>query len=680
MRNHMKRSMWRILAALTLVVVSAGAARADTAPEPSGRLGGVKLSRAEAGAGLALVRWAIVTTEQDKSIKPAATRDAMIRALAKKMAEKWPLAEAAPNILNEKHRMEIFVTLYGPGGGDLTAQGRGTTLAGALIDAAVNLVSNSRYRTEGWQHPEQIRIALDLTVYRAPYLQNVAEPFLFTMRPGLDGLVYENGAAAGTVLPWEAVRRPWDMHFTKQADNNSTDETRPARDPEELKVALFKSLLDRAGADQKNWKSPAAEVLRFEVQSFVEGRTGGGGDTFEIFRTGPLVRPDSVDAELLATAAARAADFLARAPDTADGMVRASYDPLRRLWGREPIDPGRQGLAAQAFLQRYGVRLPKERAKREEWLLKAGSALTLALIKDLKPVDKVQGWDQERRDCSFPVAEHKSEVSWTAQALAAVADLQAVQPDDTKRQVLARLTNTLLSAQKKDGSFNTLFAPGTDKRLIEKDSEDLTGESVALFGLVRAYETTLTTGTGDENLLKYVRRSADYLVFQREKTLGRKEIRGLADTYLIEALAALDRRLDNDAYVEYVAKCVQAVASTQIIDPSRYPLDELGGFTGPDAESASFSLRGLAAATALAKRIESSAPDRFKKLGLQDLLDTAARTRQRAEGYLLGLQYTESNSFYLPEPAVASGSFRFSACDSRASTLATANFLLAEGQ
>jgi len=669
----------KVILRIALVMALLGAASPQVMAQETddllgGNIGGVRLKDQEAAVSVAVVRHVLQTLETDTSLGKLPSRKALIQAVGRQLLVAWPLEARPPKVLVDERSMQVFLTLYGPRGVSLTAEGRGNTLLAALVDASTNLPRDVRYRGDGFNRLKEVRISLDVTVYRLPYMQNLAEPFLYSMRPGIDGLVYENADQRGTVLPWEAIRRGWEMHFIRRAETEKK-EARPARLPADVKKAVFRSLLDRAGAGTATWRGPAARVLRFETQRFVErhpgglgdpGLAGGGSTIVAIYRTGPLVDYEQLTGPQIASAVTLATDYLARTL-VGEQQVRASYDPLRDQWKAE-FDAPRQALAVRALVRLYALR-------KEQWMLRAAQSACSELLKPIKQV-VVADAGGTKRPCAFVVSGLKSQVTWTAQALLAVADLQAVAEDKATATALRHMTNTLLVAQRKDGAFETYFAPGTSEQLGLANSEDLEGESLALLALVRAYEVLK-----DESLLASARRSADYLVFERERRLGRGEAAGLGDIHLIEALQMLDTHLANDAYARYAGLCAKVILKSQATQPARYLDDQVGGWpTGNhfESESASFNLRGLIAARRLAERIGKLSPERSKRLKLGSLAEQTARAVRMAEAFLVNLQYTPANGFYVAQPRIASGGIRFSATDSRISTVAVCNFLLAE--
>jgi len=650
-----------------VAALMAGPIRADDTALPQ-EIGGVRLSRAEAAVAANLVRHTLKTVGSDASLKRQPTHAALVHALTNRFAETWPLAESRPKVFGEPRRMQVFVTLYAPGGADLSAEGRGTSLLGAVIDAACSLQRSARYGLEGFDRLTQVRVSLDLTVIQLPYRVNVAEPFLYSMRPGLDGLVYENADQRGVVLPWEAVRRSWELRF-RTPEGGDAPQTRPARTPEDVKKAVFRSLLERAGQQPTTWRGPLARVLKFDVQSFVEDRPGGGSGVVQLYRTGVPVRAESMMPDDVAAAAKLATDYLARTPDRAH-RVREAYDPLRGQWD-ERLDPGRQAVVTSAVARLC-------RSAKQEWMLRATRRLSGWLVRGLKR-GTFKGRDGKERPCAYVLVEAKPQMAAIAQVLVGLCEVQQTDPAEDTRDAIRLLAGTLVAAQYPDGAFGLHFMPAADEKVVGKDREDVRGESLSLLALARAFEVT-----GDQELLKAARAGAEYMVFRREKKLGRSEPVGIADPYLIEALAVLDRYLANDGFVRYAATCAEAIVKTQASDASRHYLDELGGFLGgttyPDAEYSSFCLRGLKAFLRLAAAVEASAPERYRKASLALTRERASQSVTRAEAFLLGLQYTESNTFYVGEPAVALGGLRHSACDARVSTIAVANFLLAETQ
>ena len=656
---------YRMVAILAVGLLASATRAQGPAPRPFGSLGGVRVSRAQATAASQLARHVLGTLAEDRSLVRQPTHVALVRTLMERLNRTWPLESAPPAVLIEKRLMQAFVTLYLPSGGELSAGGNGESLAEAVVDASVLIARNPKYAIAGFSRLAQIRIALDVTVFEVPYMVNLAEPFLYSFRPGIDGLVYENGDQQGIVLPWEASRRAWDLRYKKPGEKE-VYEARAARSPEDVKAAVFRTLVERAGSQMGTWRTPAARVLRFEVQSFVEPAPGGKGTVIALYRTGPLVRHESLTDGDVATAALAAADYLARTTNK-DKEVRDGFDPLRNQWVEDFSGP-RQAIVAAA-LARY------HRTSRQAWMLRAARTLTGPLVQGLRRGTFKDASGAER-PCAWIGQPLKAPLADSAGVLVGLAEVQRAAPDDRVLQAITRLANTLLMSQNDDGSFNQYFIPGTSKDLVAKDAEDLRGESLCLLAMARAFEQT-----GREDVLRAARKTAEYLAFRREKKLGQTEPKGVDDPVLVEAMAALDIQLGNDALVQYAARCAGVLVEEQLTDASQSHLDELGGFlqgvTYPDAEYTSFCLRSLASLEKMAARIEAESPSRYAQLGLAVPRERAKGAARRARAFLVGLQYTPQNLFYSGAAQVAIGGFRHSAYDSRISTVAVANFLLA---
>jgi hypothetical protein len=657
---------WYRIAAILAVGLLASATRAQApAGRPFGSLGGVRVSCAQATVASRLARHVLRTLAEDRTLARQPTHVALVHTLMERLKRKWPLEPAAPKVLIEKRPMQAFVTLYSPSGGELSAGGNGESLAEAIVDATVLLARNPKYAIAGFSRLAQVRIALDVTVFEVPFMVNLAEPFLYSFRPGIDGLVYENGDQQGIVLPWEAGRRAWDLRYKKPGEEE-VYEARPARSPEDVKAAVFRTLVERAGSQMGAWRTPAARVLRFEVQSFVEPVAGGKGPVIALYRTGPLVRHESLTDGDAAVAAMAAADYLARTTNK-DKEIRGGFDPLRNRWVDDFNGP-RQAIVAAA-LARY------HRTGRQAWMLRAAKTLAVPLVQALRR-GKFKDPSGRERSCAWIGEPLKAELADSAQVLVGLAEVQRAAPDDRVLQAITQLADTLLLSQNGDGSFNQYFVPGTSKDLVARDTENLRGESLCLLAMARAFEQT-----GREDVLRAARKTAEYLAFRREKKLGQAESVGVDDPILVEAMAALDVQLGNDALVRYAARCAGALVDKQLTDASQSYLDELGGFlegvTYPDAEYTSFCLRSLRSLEQMAARIEAESPSRYALLGLAVPRERARAAARRARAFLMGLQYTPQNLFYTGTAKVAVGGFRHSAYDSRISTIAVANFLLA---
>ena len=373
---------------------------------------------------------------------------------------------------------------------------------------------------------------------------------------------------------------------------------------------------------------------------------------------------------LFRSAIGSSADYLARAPERS-GAVRDGYDPLRLVWSSQGgMRPDQQALCLEALARLH-------QSGKEAWTMQGAKLLLDTLAGGIQGL-RVQGLDKQSRQTAFASYDGRSETAWHAQMLLGVAALEEIAPTDSQRNLIRHLANTLLSVQKTDGTFMHYIGPGTEESLMQNDREDRFGVSLNLLALTRAYEILK-----DDELLRRARLTADFLVRQREKSLGREKNEGLADVHLIAALGALDRHEVNDSYVNYARLCIGQILKLQAADPMLYPRDEWGGFgeSGTvDTHFSAFCLRGLGAAARMAANIRKASPERFAKLNLESMESAAHIAGERAIAYMLGMQYTAENSFYIDLQRVASGGFRHSATDCRISTVTVATWLLSQAE
>ncbi len=565
----------------------------------------------------------------------------------------------------------LYLSIYAPNGFKQTAEGRGRTVRGAVLDAISSMMSSPHWVDQKLAaNVGRLRIGYDLVVGLEPYIANIAEPFLYSFRPGLDGLIYENGSARSVLVPWEAVRQAWVATYAR-LDDVEAYEQRPVYGQQELKQTTFRALVQRASMTMSTYQTPAARVLRFRAQMFIDREVGGrSGEPLVLYRVGPLYRSEDLSERLLQSAIDRSIEYLSRAPDR-NGIVRDGYDPLRLVWsGSGGLRADQQALCIQAMSRLY-------QSRKQKWMLQGANLLMDTLLGGMRGV-RVEGLDKQLRQTAYVNYEGQSQAAWHAQVLIGVAALQDVSPTEDKKSLIKNLANTLLSVQKSDGSFMLFFGPGTNEALMKEDREDVHGASLNLLALVRAAEIL-----EDASLMERARLSADYLVFKREKALGNEKTEGVPDVHLIEALDSMDRHEVNDAYIAYARQCVAQLLVRQVFDRIRTPADELGGFAQDgmvDTQLTAFSLRGLQAANRMASRVKGLSAERYEKLNLKQMDSVALQAGEHAMAYMLGMQYTPENSFYVEEARVASGGFRHSVYDSRISTVTVATWLLSQAE
>ena len=382
----------------------------------------------------------------------------------------------------------------------------------------------------------------------------------------------------------------------------------------------------RLAREMAGWKSSHtqdASFAAFRTRSWIESSPGGGeivATTRGNLEVGPITP------ELLRERINLAGDYLKR---ETDGEGRLTYD-YRAVWDEENRDYNilRHAGTTYSMLQAYRLNGDPE-------LLEASK----------RAVDFFM--DRMREDEDHPGEwfvvwkRRRAKLGGVGLGLCMMVELEKAAPGSADLKRMEGMARHIERMQNPDGSFESFFQYD-DRKPTDRKSIYYAGE--AILGLVRLHQLT-----GDTHWLDIAVRGADYLVHKRWVSLGLR-IYIPPDAWLIQALEEMDRVAHDDDRVKYAFAIGSTIARHKLMDPETAPPDFLGaGISGLQRLPNAAGAGGLGEALSAAARLEA------RRLPGETTYRSFAFNNA---GFQLRNQFTEANSWYLPNPARALGGFR----------------------
>jgi hypothetical protein len=355
---------------------------------------------------------------------------------------------AAPSPVVPGHR--VFVTVWVPGKGPVTATGLGATLYDSVKAASREVAKTAS--------PEG-RIELNVVTGATRSVVG-AEMRDRVYDLGLHGYVGSNGAGGiGWILPSDIL----DQHRLSHAVHVRKG-VKPSEDWILDGEALAKTLGERAGVPEEQVASMA--MYRFDVRESLEARTAGA-PPIPLYRTMPVHLDHVTPDELLRGVQAGAA-YLARMTDE-NGLIEQDYDPVS---GEK-----RRGVALLRHAEAIYAMLCAYEDDHDAALLDAAKRA----IGYLKANFKTAGDGAYVGD-----GDAQQRVGGAGLALVALAEYTAATGDSSDLGPMRSLARFIVEAELADGQFraNVDVTPSGGLK-AKKENGYYPGEGIA--GLVKFY-------------------------------------------------------------------------------------------------------------------------------------------------------------------------------------------------
>ncbi len=384
-------------------------------------------------------------------------------------------------------------------------------------------------------------------------------------------------------------------------------------------------LCKKAGLKTGCYTEAATKVYKYDAYSFTGDRSGQAAS---LYRYNATLNIDEITPELINERIELAQAWFINNIDESTGLVHYSYLPSADIYiARENKTRELAGLWSMAASQKF---LDNDRLN--------------DIVKNTLDyyIDRVEC----RSDYCVVKFDGKTLLSYNAFVVLTLAEYTDY-PDH--KNWLDKLSRGLLAHQRADGSFRTEFTSDSDSGIDYYPGE-------AMLALMRAYKLT-----GEKNYLNAVGSAIPYY---RAYWRGNNNTAFIPWHTQVNYLYYLETK--NSSSADFVFEMNDWLIDLHQIKQSEFH-DVLGAFPKSDPRySTSAYLEGINDAYSLAVELG----DREHQIRYKDSIKWATR-------FILLTQYTDQNTFYLPDPQRAIGGFRRSLINNEQRIDCTQHALLA---
>ncbi len=488
-----------------------------------------------------------------------------------------------------------FFTFYLPGGGRF----RAVIAVGPLRQRALEAARQFAEWAGTPVATDGLRLRLDVLTG--------ARPFPLDKRLGFSDRGF--GSPVGL-----AVESPQGMHWFLPADVVAYGA--------QAHTDILNAACRRAGLATSAWRREGVNMWRIEALGFVNA-DGGSGRAFSSPRgLTPLPAPG---AAMLLRSMRLAGGYLAR-ERAVDGMFLTFLNPVADLRGG--CESLSEQAAATAALGRLAQMTP-----RDEYIETCYEAISsLMRYTDSDPRDRRRAFSTRKEPCGDML-----ELQASAHLLEAMCRYCAASGRSEPEPWVRALGEFLLFMQREDGSFHLQYDVETGNRTTPKRLEfAVVPQAAAVVGLVLAHDRL-----DEPRFLLAAQRALDRLAATGD---GRSWSSGDA-RWLLTALREFAAFLPVNGYQDLLRRIGEARMAVQLSARHAPSADLVGGTAQGMPPPAGATADDLSTFVDLAL-LQPAKSAIYRQAAL------------RTARYLMQLQYTAENSYYLPSPDAARGGFR----------------------
>lgn len=373
-------------------------------------------------------------------------------------------------------------------------------------------------------------------------------------------------------------------------------------------------LCNRASLEENCYENEDNKFYRFTTYNFVENPTGKEPLTLERYNT---TNSNQLE-ESLELAANNLADSFIE-----NGKFQYLYYPTENKYS-ESYNIIRHILGTYTLIDLYKYYEDP-----------------IYLEKAEKSIEFLLEYTVENKEMSYITYNGKTKLGSAATAILALLNYQEATGTDKYDQNIEKLANFVLYMQKDDGGYKNFYP--------EEDLEE-TFSTVLYTGESNLALTRLFEKTGDEKYLRAIENSYEWIVEYFE----RKHAPALV-SWNSMALAELYELTEDERYANLAFEMTDWLIDTKQYteESAPYPIYE-GAFIindidgGLECSTAAYS-EGIVATYNLAASIED-----------QEHMEKYKESLSSAMKFMLNMQFTEENTFYMRYPENAIGGFRAS--------------------
>jgi len=521
----------------------------------------------------------------------------------------------APERCLKEMRVPVFVTLYWPGGKRLRAMAREGNLAQSVLMAAKALREHPGFGEQGFDLAKGVRARIDIVTSARPLSQKQQMCFALDEYAGPVGL-----ALQGEEEKELQVFLPADV-----ADRGVSSRRQ-----------MLGFLRLQAGVSDGRRHAAGRSLSQIEAVSFVNAP----GSTRCLDTPRGLVQVEDVTTSRLLRSCRLAAGYLLGA-QRQDGSFASAYSAASGTFmGEGTLSLDAVVTYALARFSGFG----------------ADDKYRAACLKSLARIYKAVYTARAKPGATFVCGESKGErraaLGASALALCAFCEFRRAAQEEGFDGLIERLADFLLLMQKQDGSFELRYDPaqGTANSDGCAAPERRLEASQAALGLVLAYRELRMP-----RFLLGASKAIKRLTAGENRAPEGPRGSGPGAVFLLLAIREILPSLSVRGYGDFALKMAEAVSELQLCR-SDAPAADLWGSslaaTVPTLLVTAREVEILAATWFIASQFQQERAD------LQSPGNRILQAARNGARYLLQMQLTPENSYFLPDPRSGSGAFR----------------------
>ena len=536
--------------------------------------------------------------------------------------------------LADKIDHPVYVSLFRPG---TTVRPRGEARSGTLGEAIARATHEAFGKLAGessnWlADVDNIRFSVDVAGEPAALPTQYMKSLWNLVEPGVDGLIVRRGSEEGVMLPAEPVTSGWLtprlLGRTKKLEK------------------MFRETTKAAGLGLDDWKKNDTEVLRFRTTAF--GVATGDGPAVPLYRGNVLFERAATQADLLDSLHIGTQWLVNTVKE--DGKFDYEYFPNRDQGSKDYNIVRHAGSVYGLFESYHMAKQEKELAGEQDAILEA-SARAMSFLYD--SFGKPNGDDTGDRICLLE-RRRKNRCQSGSAALSLITFLARPDKKDVPKKFRSRmyradddkltygLALALVDMIDRRGKVFRTYRQAMTMDAVKKEPLYYPGES--MLALMHMYSKT-----NEKRWLE----AAEKIAANQLNKYKRNRF-GVPDHWVMQALYRLWKATKNAKYADTAYAMATHYSSEQYPNIwSPFP-DYLGswrrGSDTPRTTRAGSRSEALRAVVHLAWEKGDDATV------WEDSLVSASR-------HLIEQQFSDRNSYWLPNPAKARGAYRMGQVD-----------------
>jgi len=536
--------------------------------------------------------------------------------------------------LSDKLDFPAYVSLFRPGSTvRLRGEARKGRIGEAIAKATQVALASAGPAADQWRaDAANLRFSIDLAGQPSLLPTRYMKSLWYLIEPGVDGVIVRRGDEEGVLLPAEPVTQGL---------------LSPRQRPRTKKLTtMFREASKWAGLALDDWKKPDTELLRFRSTSF--GVVTGDGPATDFFRGNVLFDREPTEADLLASIKLGGRWLVGTVKD--DGKFDYEYFPnLDR--GSTDYNIVRHAGSVYGLFETYHLALQEESMKEDAELYLEGAAKTMDFI--YRALGKPNGDTVGDRICLLQ-RDRKNRCESGSAALTLLTYLVRPPREEVPAKYHARLYRdnddalitglglTLLDMIDGNGKVFRKYSEAMRMDAVKKEPLYYPGE--AMLALMRLYNKT-----GEARWLEGAKK-----IGERQVKSYKRDRFQVPDHWVMQAYLHLWRATKDERFVTSGYAMATHYSSEQYPNVMTPFPDYLGSWRRTNDTPR--TTRAGSRSEAL-RAIVHMAWERGDNATIyEDSLLAASR-------HMIEQQFSERNSYWLPNLARANGAYRMGQVD-----------------